>query len=145
MPRWEGTDRVARGLEETCGRDRNSSRSIVPELSYRTLHEPLPQSIDLILIDYPPSAWLADALGEEQGQNADWDTQFDPETIFSIVWALEPPVRLRASYSAAGFADATIAERRISQDERWLYFYMAPQRDRWNGNYKSAGDKTVRQ
>lgn len=35
--------------------------------------------------------------------------QFEPETMFSSVWALEPPVRLRASYSAAGFADARIA------------------------------------
>ena len=26
--------RVARGLDETCGRERNSSRSMVPELSF---------------------------------------------------------------------------------------------------------------
>lgn len=31
--------RVAKGLEETCGRERNSSRSIVPELSYEDVRE----------------------------------------------------------------------------------------------------------
>lgn len=64
--------RVARGFEETWGRLRNSSRSIVPELSWCPavsfqdscarvwrrgkdlveLHEPLSQSVDFIFVDW---------------------------------------------------------------------------------------------
>jgi len=66
------TNLVARGLEEICGRERNSSRSMVPEAScgchVRTsrvyilkqtpahlikLHETFPQTIHFISVNYP--------------------------------------------------------------------------------------------
>jgi hypothetical protein len=68
---FEAAHRVARGLDETCGRERNSSRSIVPELSWAfvqkglclyglgahlvELHESLAESVHFILVDWRES------------------------------------------------------------------------------------------
>lgn len=67
------------------------------------LHETLPQPVNFVSIDYP------DIQYTQQEECALACTQLEPWMMVSSNWLLEPVVLLRASYSAAWFADATFA------------------------------------
>lgn len=79
------------------------------------LHEPLPQSIHLITINWLTKRLISKTQLSRQASLSVLGalSQFDPCTMFSSVCVLEPPTRLRASYSAASFADATVAVSRV--------------------------------
>ena len=71
------------------------------------LHEPFPQPVHLIAIDcFPISPASSQKVTQAVAQSL---SQLDASTMFWRIWALEPGARRRASYSAAGFADATVA------------------------------------
>ena len=118
-PRWDKERyRVARGLEETWGRERNSSRSTVPELSWKQdesscwhreecvnliqLHEPLSQSVDFIAVNWIQTDRQRYCFSELNATQL----QLEPWMISSKNWLVEPVVLRRASSKAALFGSA---------------------------------------
>lgn len=71
------------------------------------LHKSLPQSINFIPVDF--FQWTC-VSGEERIKFlSSLLLQLDPWMMLSSIWLLDPPGLLRASKSAASFADATLA------------------------------------